>query len=206
MTSVASSQLFFSKHCLLLSHRITSNAKCWAILLGRGTSPACETGLDSAFDLLSKFPNRERSSELAWHWESQLPSRCAAFLSSTRTESFPLSASSLSRWVSLWGADAEQLLFSSWLLGRVAQYSWETTNMQKLGVCGFWIKLLSSLSVWTIWLSDLLCSLCLNFLFTLNSGMEMSFITHNEAGISVVTFQYFSIKNSYQWHWSSTMK
>lgn len=64
MTSVASNQLFFSKHCLLLS-RVTSNAKCWATFLGCGTSPACETGLDSSFDLLSKFPNRERSSESA---------------------------------------------------------------------------------------------------------------------------------------------
>lgn len=49
---------FFSKHFLLLSYQIASNAK------GNLNSPACEMGLDSGFSLLSKFPNKERSPEL----------------------------------------------------------------------------------------------------------------------------------------------
>lgn len=99
MTSVASNQLLFSKHCLLIPYGITSNAKCRAALLGRGISPVCEMGLCSGFDLPSKFPNRERSCESVWHWVDQLTSSCARFLSSPGTESFPLGAPSLSRWV-----------------------------------------------------------------------------------------------------------
>lgn len=111
MTAVASNQLFFSKHCLLPSHRTTSSAKHWVISPGKGTSPACEAGLDSGFDFLAKFPNRERSAELEWCWEGQLPS--VPILTCTRTESFPLGASSLSLRVTPGPGDA------GWLEGHL---------------------------------------------------------------------------------------
>lgn len=102
---------------------------------------------------------------------------------------------SLQPW-SIWSAGAQQLLVSSWL-------SWHKENSSiQLGVHwyvevevqDFRAKLLSSWSVWTMLLSDLLCSLCLNSLFTVNSGVEMSFITYVQRGLNLSwglsTFQY----------------